>query len=148
MNTKQILSSSAGLLFFMLLFSKPYIARCQTAPTDNAPVNKEVRIELDSMVDADGNVNVERTIFIDGKQMPADFEWVEADAPVGAVVEKEVIMVKGPDGALPADMAWIEDDNATNGNVFIIKEVENTKVIKTKKRRNKHGKQSQIEVIE
>jgi hypothetical protein len=68
MNAKLLFRSLAGMLFLMLLFSKPYIANCQTAPTDNAPVNKEVRIEIDSLVDAYGNVNVERAIFIDGKQ--------------------------------------------------------------------------------
>ncbi len=45
------------------------------------------------MVDANGKVNVERTIFIDGKQMPADYEWVDADAPSGAKVEKEIIFI-------------------------------------------------------
>lgn len=147
MNAKLIFRSSAGVLFFILLFSKPYIARCQTNPNDNAPVKKEVRIEIDSVVDADGNVNAKRTIFIDGQEMPADFVWTEADMPPVANVQKKVIIINTDgDGNLPPLPPLPELNGAgANGQVIIIKEVETTN---SKKHRRKHGKQPHIEVIE
>lgn len=144
MNAKMIFRSSAGVLFFMLLFSKPYIARCQTSNTDNTPVKKEVRIEIDSVVDADGNVNAKQTVFIDGQEMPADFVWTEADMPSMANVQKKVIIINtDEDGNLPPLPEL--NGTETNGQVIIIQKEE---TIKTKKHRRKHGKQPQVEVIE
>lgn len=147
MNAKMIFRSSAGVLFFILLFSKPYIARCQTDPNDNTPVKKEVRIEIDSVVDADGNVNAKRTVFIDGQEMPADFVWTEADMPPVANVQKKVIIINTDgDGNLPPLPPMPEfDGSGANGQVIIIQKEE---IIKTKKHRRKHGKQPQVEVIE
>jgi hypothetical protein len=147
MNAKLLFRSSAGMLFFLLLFSKPYIARCQNSTSGNKPVMKEVRIEIDSTIDANGNVNAKKTIFIDGKEMPADFEWVEANMPPVANTQKKVIIINTDgDGNLPplAPMPELNGADA-NGLAIIIKEVETTN---TKKHLRKHGKQPHIEMIE
>lgn len=121
MNIKPFLNSSAGMLFFLLLFSKPYVARCQAPPSTNEPVKKVVRIEVDTMIEHTDNLNGKKVIIIEDGELPADFEWTELES-IGN--DGHIVII---DKQIDSLVSFNEDDAAGQPKVVIKKEV---KIIK------------------
>ncbi len=78
MYIKRMLASSIGVLFFLLLFSKPYIARCQS-PSTNEPKKQVVRIEVDTVLKGSNNSNDKKVVIIEDGQLPDELEGLELD---------------------------------------------------------------------
>lgn len=64
MNIKPYLKSSPAMLFFLLLFSKPYVARCQAPPSINEPIKKVVRMEVDTDMEQTDKLNGKKVIIM------------------------------------------------------------------------------------
>ncbi|CAN5190702.1 hypothetical protein BH09BAC1_BH09BAC1_07790 [soil metagenome] len=102
MNTKLQLNASTGMLFFLLLFSKPYVARCQTTPSNNQPTKQVVRMEVDTVikgsnVQGSNHPNGKKVIIIEEGGLPSEMELAANDTNGRRqiiIIEKEIVTGK------------------------------------------------------